>query len=101
MHELRKDILLGRWVAVLSESLAPSEYNLSPNNLKDDKNCILCPGRESEIPSEITSIRKPGTNPDTPGWLVKAGWLRPYQALTPCSRKKGILEEKALVYMTK
>lgn len=26
MHELRRDILLGRWVAVLSESKAPSEY---------------------------------------------------------------------------
>jgi UDPglucose--hexose-1-phosphate uridylyltransferase len=91
MHELRKDILLGRWVAVLSESMAPSEYNLSPNNLKDDKNCILCPGRESEIPSEITSIRKPGTNPDTPGWLVKA-----IPSLDPVFQKEGDLGRKGL-----
>jgi UDPglucose--hexose-1-phosphate uridylyltransferase len=91
MHELRKDILLGRWVAVLSESMAPSEYNLSPNNLKDDKNCILCPGREGEIPSEITSIRKPGTNPDRPGWLVKA-----IPSLDPVFQKEGDLGRKGL-----
>jgi len=72
MNELRKDILLGRWVAVLSESLTPSEYDLSRDAEQDVKNCILCPGREAETPGEIMSIRDPGTSPNTPGWWVKA-----------------------------
>ena len=96
MHELRKDILLGRWVAVLSESMAPSEYNLSPNTLQDDKNCILCPGREGETPSEIMSIREPDTRPNTPGWWVKA-----IPSFDPVFQSGGDLGEKALVSMTK
>lgn len=91
MHELRKDILLGRWVAVLSESKAPSEYNLSPNTVEDDKNCILCPGREGEIPSEIMSIRKPGMRPDTPGWWVKA-----IPSFNPVFQTEGDLGRKGL-----
>jgi galactose-1-phosphate uridylyltransferase len=54
MHELRKDILLGRWIAVLSESMTPSEYPVS-HAQTDEKSCILCPGRETETPPEITS----------------------------------------------
>ena len=91
MHELRKDILLGRWVAVLSESMAPSEYNLSPNTLQDDKKCVLCPGREGEIPSEIMSIRSPNTRPNTPGWLVKA-----IPSFDPVFQSEGDLGRKGL-----
>jgi UDPglucose--hexose-1-phosphate uridylyltransferase len=72
MHELRKDILLGRWVAVLSESRTPSDYKLTSNNKNDEGSCILCPGRENETPPEITSIRNPGTYPNSPGWWVRA-----------------------------
>ncbi len=75
MHELRKDILLGRWIAVLSDSKSPSDYRLSSGNKNIEKNedsCILCPGREMETPPEITSIRIPGTSPNTPGWWVRA-----------------------------
>jgi len=68
MHELRKDILLGRWVEVLSESLAPSDYALTHNNTPSEGNCMFCPGREHEIPPEIASIRKPGGQP----WWVRA-----------------------------
>ena len=67
MHELRKDILLGRWVAVLSGSMAPSDYELPSNNQKTESGCVLCPGREHETPPEITSIRRPGS-----GWWVRA-----------------------------
>ncbi len=68
MHELRKDILLGRWVEVLSESLAPSDYKLPPENTPEEESCILCPGREHELPPEISSIRRPGGG----GWWVRA-----------------------------
>jgi UDPglucose--hexose-1-phosphate uridylyltransferase len=73
MHELRKDILLGRWVAVLSESRAPSEYTFTPaSKHEESQRCLLCPDRERETPAEITSIRISGTFPDTPGWWVRA-----------------------------
>ena len=32
LHELRKDPLLGRWVAVLNQSKAPSEYVMFPED---------------------------------------------------------------------
>ena len=35
MHELRKDILLGRWVEVLSESQAPSDYQIPSHDEED------------------------------------------------------------------
>jgi UDPglucose--hexose-1-phosphate uridylyltransferase len=68
MHELRKDILLGRWIAVLSESMAPSEYNLPSDNKNEEMSCALCPGREQETPREITSMRKSNAT----GWWVRA-----------------------------
>ena len=34
MHELRKDPLMNRWIAVLSDSMAPGEYNLQEEETK-------------------------------------------------------------------
>ncbi len=67
MHELRKDILLGRWVEVLSESKAPSDYSLPSRGKPVESSCVLCPGRENEATPEITSIKTPGS-----GWQVRA-----------------------------
>jgi galactose-1-phosphate uridylyltransferase len=91
MHELRKDILLSRWVEVLSDSKAPSEYDLPVNNdSKTESNCVLCPGRENETPPEITSIRKAGTLSDTPGWWVRAlPSSKPFVSGRRRFRKKG------------
>lgn len=72
MHELRKDLLLGRWVAVLSESKSPEEYTILDKEEEEESSCVLCPGREMEAPREITAIRRPGTQPNTPGWYVRA-----------------------------
>lgn len=68
MHELRKDILLGRWVEVLSDSLGPSDYAIPANETPAEENCVLCPGREHEIPPEISSIRSPSSG----RWWVRA-----------------------------
>jgi UDPglucose--hexose-1-phosphate uridylyltransferase len=67
MHELRKDILLGRWVEVLSESKAPSDYNLPSRGKPVESSCALCSGRENEATPEIISIKTPGS-----GWQVRA-----------------------------
>src|SRR4030043_295789 len=91
MHELRKDILLGRWVAVLSESKAPAEYELPPTNKKEESSCILCPGRENETPHEITSIRKPGTHFNTSGW-----WVRALPSFKPVFQVEGDLGRRGI-----
>jgi UDPglucose--hexose-1-phosphate uridylyltransferase len=55
LHELRKDPLLGRWVAVLSRPKAPSDYVVSPET-DNEISCILCAGREKETSVEIMSL---------------------------------------------
>lgn len=64
MHELRKDPLLGRWVAVLGDSLPPSQYQAADENTSESE-CPLCPGREGQTPPEITAIRQDSR------WLVR------------------------------
>ncbi len=55
LHELRKDPLLGRWVAVLNQPKAPADYVISPV-VENEGSCMLCAGRESETSSEILSL---------------------------------------------
>lgn len=91
MHELRKDILLGRWVAVISESKAPTDYNLPSYNKKEESSCSLCPGREHETPPEITSIRTPGTSANAPGW-----WVRSLPSFKPMFQIEGDLGRRGI-----
>lgn len=91
MHELRKDILLGRWVAVLSDSKAPSEYDLSFMDRKEDGRCILCKNRENETPHETASIRIPNTPADSPGW-----WVRAVPSFRPIFQIEGDLGRKGM-----
>ena len=71
MHELRKDPLLNRWVAVLKDS-KPVEYYLENTHALPDKDeaapgkCLLCPGNELEASPEIFAIRKEGCSPNSP-----------------------------------
>ncbi len=66
MHELRKDILTGRWVEVPSESKAPPDYELLSPHKQEASGCVLCRGHEKETTSEITAIRT------SAGWQVRA-----------------------------
>lgn len=70
MHELRKDPLFSRWVAVLEQSQGPEAYGLPPESR--DSECVLCSGREHETLPELASIREPGTEPNKPGWWTRA-----------------------------
>jgi UDPglucose--hexose-1-phosphate uridylyltransferase len=87
MHELRKDILLGRWVAVSSASRPPSEYDIQRNLENTEISCPLCPGRESETPGEIISVRKS----HEPGW-----WVRALPSCTPVFQIEGDLGRKGI-----
>ena len=62
MNELRREPLLGRWVAVLKESMGPGDYSF-PVKASYEGHCILC---KEEDPGEIYSIRD-----DTGKRLVK------------------------------
>jgi UDPglucose--hexose-1-phosphate uridylyltransferase len=64
VNELRKDILLGRWIEVLSESKAPSEYSV-PEDQNPGTGCIFCPEGEHAL-QEIAAIRVDGR------WQVRA-----------------------------
>ncbi|MHB8882261.1 MAG: galactose-1-phosphate uridylyltransferase [Thermodesulfovibrionales bacterium] len=70
LNELRKDPLLGRWVAVLGRSKAPAEYLLPPHE-KPETSCILCQGREAEAPGEIMSLRAPGSDAAGRKWSTR------------------------------
>jgi UDPglucose--hexose-1-phosphate uridylyltransferase len=91
MNELRKDILLGRWIEVLSESKEPLEYSLPLVKDTAERDCVLCSGKEHETPYEITSIRKSGTMPDTPGW-----WVRAIPSLKPLFQVEGNLDRRGV-----
>jgi len=88
LHELRKDPLLGRWVAVLNQSKSPSEY-VFPTEENTEKDCLFCAGRERELPPEIMSIQNP--NPAEPS---KKWWTRVIPNLSPIFRVEGELGRK-------
>jgi UDPglucose--hexose-1-phosphate uridylyltransferase len=91
MNELRKDLLHGRWIEVLSESKSPSEYLLEPLKSVGETTCVLCQGREKETPKEIASIRKTETAPNTPGW-----WVRAIPSFNPLFQVEGNLDRRAV-----
>lgn len=59
-HELRKDPLLGRWVAVMLDPRSPSDYAESRPDDRREDSCVFCSGREHETPPEILSVPKTG-----------------------------------------
>jgi len=91
VYELRRDILLEKWVTVLTESKAPSEYYLPPDKGTAAESCILCSGREGKTPPEVKSIRKAGTLPNTPGW-----WVRAIPSVNPLFQVEGDLGRRAV-----
>ena len=84
LHELRKDPLLGRWIAVLSESRAPSDYDVRPEE-EDKGPCIFCAGRERETPVEIMSLAR------TSGPGGSAWWTRVIPNFHPLFQVEGEL----------
>jgi UDPglucose--hexose-1-phosphate uridylyltransferase len=90
LHELRKDPLLGRWIAVLNTSWPPSEYTqgLQPEDSREDT-CMLCAGRESETPKEIMLIPNESVAAPATKW-----WTRVIPHLHPVFKIEGDLGRK-------
>ncbi len=91
LHELRKDPVLGRWVAVMNYSKSPSDYILysNENNMDGEEKCIFCPGREKEIPDEIMSVERVNTDNTQNGW-----WTRVIPSFFPVFKVEGDLGRK-------
>ena len=71
MPELRKDPIVDRWVIIAAErGKRPSDFRTTAKE-KKDAFCPFCYGNENKTPSEIRSVREPGTAPNTPGWWIR------------------------------
>ncbi|MCM8803842.1 MAG: galactose-1-phosphate uridylyltransferase, partial [Candidatus Omnitrophica bacterium] len=74
MPELRKDIVIGRWVIISSERMCrPDQFSEVKEMDKEENNnfCPFCPGNEDKTPPEIFSIRNDNSLPNTAGWEVR------------------------------
>ncbi len=85
IHELRKDPLLGRWIAVMNEPKSPSGYLSFPHE-EGGKSCVLCAGREGETPGEIMVVTR--INPAEPS---KRWWTRVIPNFSPLFQVEGDL----------
>jgi UDPglucose--hexose-1-phosphate uridylyltransferase len=56
MPELRKNPLLGQWIAVASERVARIDQFISPAVPLPAAPCRFCPGREHELPPPLVTI---------------------------------------------
>ncbi|MFH1479569.1 MAG: galactose-1-phosphate uridylyltransferase [Candidatus Omnitrophota bacterium] len=71
MSQLRRDPVTGRWIIVnISNPKKPSQFELKPQ-VKKGGVCPFCTGNEAMTPPEVDAIRKPHSDPDTPGWSVR------------------------------
>ncbi len=72
MSELRRDPITGRWAIINTDQpMRPEDFEKARHVPRQVQTCQFCPGKESQTPPEIDAVRKPGTKPDTPGWLVR------------------------------
>jgi UDPglucose--hexose-1-phosphate uridylyltransferase len=72
MSELRRDPIGGRWVIVNTDDPEkPEGYGHEPAKSSKSGPCPFCYGNEAQTPPEISSLRDPSTQPNTPGWQVR------------------------------
>jgi UDPglucose--hexose-1-phosphate uridylyltransferase len=70
--ELRKDAITRRWVIIATErSARPTDFPPGQAEANASEKCPFCEGRETQTPSEIVAIRRPGGTPNGPGWQVR------------------------------
>jgi len=73
LSELRYDPLQRRWVIIASERQRRPHDFINPTKVSSNSdNCPFCYGNEHMTPPEICSIRHDGSEPNMPGWAVRA-----------------------------
>ena len=71
MPELRKDPVVGRWVIIATErARRPSDFVADPVRPRVSS-CAFCEGHEAQTPPEIFAERRPGREPNGPGWAYR------------------------------
>jgi UDPglucose--hexose-1-phosphate uridylyltransferase len=69
--ELRHDPIQKRWVIIASErGRRPDDFFID-NSMPQGDFCPFCVGSEDKAPPEIYAVRRDGSAPSTPGWLVR------------------------------
>ena len=92
MPELRKDPVTGRWVIIAVErAMRPSDFKKEEEKKESAKSSPFSEGNESKTPPEILAYRKPGTQPNKPGW-----WVRVIPNKFPALRIEGDLDRKGV-----
>jgi UDPglucose--hexose-1-phosphate uridylyltransferase len=71
--EWRMNPVTGEWVIVAPErSSRPMLLDVCEDPPAADEPCPFCAGNEQQTPSELQAFRAPGTEPNRPGWRVRA-----------------------------
>lgn len=87
MPELRKDPVTEGWVIIATErSKRPSDFATRTQEKKGTF-CPFCQGNENKTPPEIMAFRKPGGEPNQPGWWVRVVPNK-FPALSPEAQRK-------------
>ena len=69
--QLRKDLIVDRWVLIAPERAArPTELE-QPSRLAHHSACPFCEGHEAETPPEVHALRHDGSEPNGTGWRVR------------------------------
>jgi UDPglucose--hexose-1-phosphate uridylyltransferase len=73
MPELRRDPVTGRWVVIATErARRPESFSQAVREpITPAAACPFDEGNEHLTPPEVFAIRRPGSQPDAPGWSVR------------------------------
>jgi UDPglucose--hexose-1-phosphate uridylyltransferase len=100
--ELRQDPLGGGWVAItVGRAARPEAFLADVGTPRGPLGCPFCPGNEHMTPPEVWADRRPGTEPDRPGWRVRVvpnkfpAFAGPLAAATSNGGSGGLMEPKA------
>jgi len=71
MSELRKDIVMGRWVIIARErAKRPDDFKQEPQTKRGGP-CPFCEGNEGVTPPEIMALRDSNSKPNERGWRIR------------------------------
>jgi UDPglucose--hexose-1-phosphate uridylyltransferase len=77
MPEYRQNPLTGNWVIIAAEraerpnAIDSTDTPATPQ-ADYERTCPFCPGNERQTPAELFAVRLDGSQPDAPGWTLRA-----------------------------
>ncbi|MGE3409532.1 MAG: DUF4921 family protein [Pirellulales bacterium] len=72
MHELRQDPIGGGWIVLAPQRAARPQEFAPAATIADPGDCPFCEGREDITTPESYAVRQAGSQPNGPGWRVRA-----------------------------